>query len=107
MILNISIIAVLAKMGANIVVLRAVALLSVFLRTLILYCYSRHKYKFLDYSTEPDNSALDKRWDALMLQILGVVQGATPVLLSTILTSLKTVSIYSIYNIANQLCFNF
>lgn len=98
MIANVVIIAVMAKLGANVVVMRAVALSSVFLRTFILYIYSRRKYKFLDYSVEPNNAALNKRWDALMLQILGVVQNATPVLLTTLMTDLKTVSVYSVYN---------
>ncbi len=97
-ILNVTIIIVMAKLGANIVLLRAVALSSVFLRTAILYLYSRKKYKFLDYSVKPNNKALDKRWDALFLQVLGVVQGATPVVLTTIMTTLKTVSVYSIFN---------
>lgn len=98
-VINTLIIVILGTMQVNIVVLRFVALLSIFTRTLILMVYTRKKYKFLDYTADPDYSSLDKRWDALYLQILGMVHKGSPlVILTLILKDLKIVSIYVIFN---------
>ena len=97
-VLNLIITVVLAKLSVNIVVLKGVALCSVFLRTAILAIYVRIKYSYVNYKEPPNNKALDKRWDALFLQVLGTVQNATPVVLTTFLTTLKTVSVYTIFN---------
>lgn len=97
-ILNTVIIAVLAYSGVNIVVLRSVALLSVFARSLILYVYVRLRYKDINYKETPNNEALDKRWAAFYLQILGSVHTGAPIIIATFLTSLSIVSVYSIFN---------
>jgi uncharacterized membrane protein len=97
-VLNTVIIALLAYSGASIVILRLVALFSVFARSLILYIYVRLNYTYIDYKETPNNEALNKRWDALYLQILGAVHSGAPVIIATIFTSLHMVSVYSIFN---------
>lgn len=96
--LNTIIIVFLANLRVNIVVLRAIALTSVYLRSLILMVYVKKKYKYINFKVKPNNAALDKRWDALYLQALGSVQTGAPVILATIFTNLKMVSVYSIFN---------
>jgi O-antigen/teichoic acid export membrane protein len=95
---NTIIIVALAHLNVNIVLLRAIALTSVFIRQIILSIYIKIKYKFLDFKVKGNNEALDKRWDAFYMQILGSIQVGTPVILATIFTNLNTVSIYSIFN---------
>lgn len=97
-VLNTVIIAVMAYSGASIVILRFVALFSVFARSLILYIYVRLNYKYIDYKETPNNEALNKRWDALYLQILGAIHTGAPVIIATIFTSLQMVSVYSIFH---------
>lgn len=98
-ILNTIIVLVLANLRVNIVVLRLVALLSIFLRSLILMVYVKIRYKFINYKETPNFKALNKRWDALYLQILGAVHTGAPIIILTIMTrDLKQVSIYTIYN---------
>lgn len=98
-ILNTIIVVVLANLRVNIVVLRLVALLSIFLRSLILMVYVKIRYKFINYKETPNFKALNKRWDALYLQILGAVHTGAPIIILTIVTrDLKQVSIYTIYN---------
>lgn len=97
-ILMTAIIAVLASYEVNIVVVRAVAISAVFLRSFILHFYVKRNYRYVNYYSEPDNAALNKRWDALYLEILGSVHTGVPVIIATLFTSLKTVSVYSIYN---------
>jgi len=97
-VMNTVIIAVLAYSGASIVVLRLIALFSVFARSLILYIYVRLRYTYINYKVTPNNEALNKRWDALYLQVLGAVHTGAPVIIATIFTSLQMVSVYSIFN---------
>lgn len=97
-ILNTLIIVVLSNFKVNVVLVYALAILAMYARSLILQIYVKKHYKFINYHEEPDKSALNKRWYALYLQILGTVQNGAPTVLATIFTSLKTVSVYSIYN---------
>jgi len=96
-ILNLLIIMILSAQGCSIVFVRLMALFSVLLRSLILYLYVKCKYGFLDSRVKPDISALSKRWDAFYLQMLGVFQHGVPIVLATIFTDLKNVSVYSVY----------
>lgn len=98
-IVNTSIIVVLSYLNVNIVLVRAIALLSVFLRSYLLYFFVKKHYTYLNYNEVPDNKALDKRWNALYLQVLGVFQSGIPVVLATIFTDLKMVSVYVIFNL--------
>jgi O-antigen/teichoic acid export membrane protein len=97
-IINTAIIFVLAHYKINIVLLRVISLSSIFLRSFILYYYVKKRYEYIDYNELPNNTALNKRWDALYLQVLGSIQIGTPVVLATIFTSLKMVSVYTIFN---------
>lgn len=98
-VLNCIIITVLSFVGVSIVIVRLVAIISIILRTVILWIYCKKKYTYLDFSVTPDDSALSKRWDALYFQIIGVVHTGAPILIITVLLSLSDVSIYSIYHV--------
>ncbi|MDP4182403.1 MAG: hypothetical protein Q8942_15095 [Bacillota bacterium] len=91
------VVVILGNMHINIVVLRAVALLSVFVRSIILFLYVRLKYKYLDYKECADYKALDNRWNAFYLQIVSAVQVGAPVIILTFFTNLNIVSVYSVY----------
>lgn len=94
------IIALLSVFEVNIVVVRAVAILSIVLRTIILNVYCRVKYKNVSYKAKPDMKALDKRWDAMFLQVLGAIHKGTTVLLLTIIVKdLTLISVFSIFQI--------
>lgn len=96
--INTIVVVVLSLLRLNIVLLRLVALLSVFSRSIILRAYVKRNYYGLDYHAKPNVQALDKRWDALYLQVLGATQSGMPVILATAFTSLKWVSVFSIFN---------
>lgn len=96
---NTAIVVIMAYLGASVVVLKAVALSAMVLRSLILMLYCRRHYRYIDYGAKPNKQALNKRWDALFLQILGVVHRGAPALLITIiLKDLKLVSVYTVFN---------
>lgn len=97
-VLQMIIIVILSVLKCNIVIVYALSILSLFARTLILMIYVKKKYPYINYKAKPKTEALNKRWDALFLQILHTVQTGAPVVLVTIFTTLKDVSVYSIYN---------
>lgn len=93
------IVCVFAKQGVSIVILRLIAVSSITVRSLILAIYCRKRYPWINYRAEPNFKALDKRWSAFYLQILGVIQSSAPVLILTlVLRDLKLISVYSVYN---------
>jgi O-antigen/teichoic acid export membrane protein len=97
-IVNTAVIVVMTRMGVDIVTLRVVALLSVFIPPAAMHFYIKKYYAYVDYKAEPDNGALHRRWDALILQILGLINTSAPYILVTIFTSLTEVSVFTIYS---------
>lgn len=98
-VLNCLVIVVFSYLGFSVVVVRLIALLAIIVRSLILWVYCRKKFSYIRFDVEPDNSALNKRWDALYLQILGAIHSGAPTIIATFVLSLEQVSIYSIFNI--------
>lgn len=92
------IIVLAASVCNNIILVRGVALLSVLSRTVFLKYYCYRKYKYLDFSVPADNKKINKRWDALYLQLLSSVHTSAPTIIATLVTNLLSVSVYSIYN---------
>ena len=90
----------LSPLGINIIWVRAIAVAAILLRSVILYLYCKRHYPDVDYNAKPDVDALNKRWDALFLQILGAIhKGTTVVLLTVIVKDLALVSVYSVYHV--------
>lgn len=96
--LNAVIILVLASLRLNIVVVQLVALISFFARSALYVIYGRLKYRYINFNAPPKNEALDKRWDALVLQILGAASTATPVVVTSLFVSLTEASVFVTYN---------
>jgi O-antigen/teichoic acid export membrane protein len=97
-VVNTVVIFVMTRMGVNIVTLRVVALLSVLIPPAAMHFYIKKYYSYVDYRAKPDNRALHKRWDALILQLLGLVNTSAPYVLVTLFTSLTEVSVFAIYS---------
>ena len=92
------IVVVMTKSGFDIVLLRIVAISHLLITPVFLHFYMKKKYPNINYKAEPAKGSIKQRWDALLLQILGTVHTSFPVIVATIFTSLKEVSVYSIYN---------
>ena len=87
-----------AVLNADIVVLYAIALIPIIIKTVILLILGKKQYPYLNKQAKPDMGALDKRWDVIYQQILGVIQSGAPIILATFLLPLEIVSVYSVYN---------
>lgn len=96
--LNSVIIIVLARLHLDIVLVWLFSMASYIIRTLAYILYARLHYKELNFKAEPDFRALDKRWDSLILQILGAVTVGTPVLVTSFMCGLAESSVYVVYN---------
>lgn len=92
------IICVMAAHRMNILILYGSASSLVLIKAGIIVCYSRNNYSYIDTNAQPDTNAMEKRWEVIYQQILGIVQTGAPTVLATILLNLVSVSIYSIYN---------
>lgn len=97
-ILNAALIWLFSYLGFNIVIVRLIALASILLRSVILILYCRNHYKYLDKNIKPLPEMLDKKWDALFLQVLGSIHRGSPIIIATVMLSLNDVSVYSVYN---------
>lgn len=96
--LNLIIMVVLSIMRVNMIIIKFAVLFAVIIRSIILSLYVKRHYKYINYNEEPDMKSLDKKWDALYLQILGSIQMGLPILYLTIFhNNLSLVSIYSVY----------
>lgn len=94
------IVIILSYFKVNIILVYAFSLIAILVRSSILVIYAKKKYSYVDYKAEPIYEALDKRYDALFLQILGAVQTGAPILIITFLINdLKLVSVYAVFNI--------
>jgi O-antigen/teichoic acid export membrane protein len=96
--LNAIIILVLASKGYDIVIVQLLALLSFFARSALYIIYGRLKYRDLNFRVPPMNEALDKRWDSMILQVLGVASTATPNVVISLMIGLAEASVYGVYN---------
>ncbi len=97
-VVNATILIVMARMRVDMVLVQLAALLGFLLRSGLYVYFGRRAYRHLDFHAKPDNRALDKRWDSLFLQILGLVTSATPVTVTTLMCGLSEVSVYVVYN---------
>lgn len=97
-IIQMLIIVILSFFRVNITLVYTMAILALFARSFILMIYVKKHYKYINYSAKPNIKALDKRWDALFLQILQAVQTGAPIILATVFTTLQEVSVYTVFN---------
>jgi O-antigen/teichoic acid export membrane protein len=97
-VINAVIILILAILRIDIVIVQLIALISFIARSVLYVVYGRLKYSQINFKVPPRNEALDKRWDALFLQILGVASTATPVVVTSLVLGFKEASVFTVYN---------
>ncbi len=97
-ILNTLVNIVLIYAGCTIQVVRLSAAVVLLLNPVLLSVYVRKKYE-IDTHCEPDNSALSLRRDVMAHSIANIVHDHTDVVVLTIFTDVKIVSVYTVYNL--------
>lgn len=97
---------VLIKLNMHIILVKAVPLFSIFFRNIFLHFYTKKKYSYLTFKSK-ENSATTidvrvNRFDAMLMEISKTVAYSLPVLALSILTSMKIVSVFSVYYLVFQ-----
>lgn len=95
-ILNTLVACVLIQCGAGIHLVKLGSALVFALNPLIINFYAHRKYHIVR-NVEPDNTALGQRWDAFAHQVANFVNSNTDIMILTILTNIREVSVYSVY----------
>lgn len=96
-VLNIFLSVLLIISGCSIQTVKLGSAVVYVLRPLLQNLYVTKKYK-LDKHCEPDMSALNKRGDAMIHALANIVHDNTDIIVLTIFTDIKIVSVYTVYN---------
>lgn len=90
---------VLILMGYGIVVVQCIFALISFLQMLLIYIYIKIHYKWIDLNVLPNEEALSKSKYVMIQNIVDLVSKNVDVLVLTLFSDLKVVSVYSIYRL--------
>lgn len=96
-VLNTILAAILIHLGAGIHLVKLGSSLVFIAKPIAMQIYVRRHYR-LDLSVKPDNQAISQRWDAFWHQLASFVMNNTDVMVLTLFTNMREVSVYSIYH---------
>lgn len=88
----------LMSVGASIVAVQAVLPVCAALRAVAITVYVKTRYSSVNYRATPSDSLKTKRRSAMTHQIVGLAVNHTDITLLTLLSTLKNVSLYSVYH---------
>lgn len=97
LLVNLAIIIITIKLGCNVIMVRGIAIGSFCVTSIFLSIVVRIKYKDINFYAKPNFKALDKRKDAMTIQLLGIVTTSAPILILTSMSNFKELSVFSVY----------
>lgn len=86
------------SLGLSIVVIQFSYFLLTVVQMLFITFYIKKYYKWIDLSVAPNKAAISSKNAVVVHQISNLVFSNTDVLILTVMSGLKTVSVYSLYN---------
>ena len=95
-ILNTILILILINFGASIQVVKLVSAIIFIMRPILQNIYVRKQYN-INLKDVKENYEIKQKWDGLAQHIAGVVHGKTDVLILTLFSKIKEISVYSVY----------
>ncbi|WP_310549816.1 lipopolysaccharide biosynthesis protein [Paenibacillus glufosinatiresistens] len=84
--------------GANIIAVQAVYLVIVLLQIAVYRIYIRRHYRWIDLSRKPDFEAISQKNSALVHELSYLIFRNTDIIVLSLFTNLKVVSLYVLYN---------
>lgn len=90
---------VFLQLGYNIVVVQSAFLIFNLVQALFIVMYIKKFYSWIDLTVKPNFEAISQKSSVLIHQISGLVFNNTDILVLTIFTNLRIVSVYTLYNI--------
>ena len=100
-IFNTILVVVLIKADCSIHIVKLGSTTALCLYPMLLHGYVAKKYQ-IDYSVSADNAAISQRWDVFFHQVANFVMNNTDVMVLTIFSDIREVSVYSVYNLISQ-----
>ncbi len=97
-VLNTVIAVILMKNGQNIFIVKLGSAVIYVLVPIVLSLYVRRKYK-IDRSVPVDKTGLKGRWDVMWHSVANIVHNNTDLVVLTVLTDIKMVSVYTVYHL--------
>ncbi len=95
-IINTIVASILIWMGLSIHMVKLGSAVVFSLNPVALHMYVKHKYK-IDKAVPPDNKAISQRWDAFAQQVAAFVTNNTDLIVLSMFTNMKVVSVYTVY----------
>lgn len=93
-----TIVAVIAiKLGEGILTVKLLSALVYLSRYIFLHCYVKSRYKWVRFDENPNTEAISQSKNVLVHQLAGLIVFNSPIIILTILCSLKDVSVYAVY----------
>lgn len=83
--------------GANVVLIQSIYFMFNGLQMIVILLYMRKNYKWIDLSVRPNFEAISQKNAVLIHQVTEMIFNNTDVIILTIFTSLKNVSVYTMY----------
>lgn len=99
LIVNFGLSIILICIKANIILVNLIPLASLMVRTAVLNNYIKKHYPYIDYKGKTDTLVLDKRYDAMLMEVSKTINLSLPIVTISLFGSLQTVSVYSVYNL--------
>lgn len=100
-ILNIILSCITIKIYPNIHILKFINCILYVIQPIIYRHYIDNKYK-VDWNSKADNNLLTERWNGFAINLAAFIHNSTDIVILTIFTDLKTVSIYSVYTLVTS-----
>lgn len=90
---------ILIALNQHIILVKASAIVAILFRTIFLYFYTKKKYPYIKFNITDKQvaKASVKRFDAVLMQLSKTVAYSLPILALSILSSMRIVSIFSVY----------
>lgn len=82
----------------SIQMVKLISSISFVIQPILFNLYINKKYE-IDLKVKPDDSALSQRWDGFGINVAAFLHGNTDIIVLTLFSTLKNVSIYSVYNL--------
>lgn len=87
---------ILIKLFPNIHAIKLVSAIIYFVQPIVFNRYVKKHFE-INLKTSPDKQLIKDRWNGFAINVAAFIHNNTDVVLLTIMTSLKTVSVYSVY----------
>lgn len=100
-ILNTIVAVILIKCGASIHVVKLGSALVFFIRPITINIFVRKHYR-INRQIEKNNTAIAQRWDAFAHQVAQFINNNTDVMVLTLFSDIKLVSVYTVYHLVGN-----